>query len=125
MAIALQGVGDKGERTSQHGCPSASYEQERQNLHVLSAAEGDEGKTQGTQHQTDGVGLLHGGETGYDHGPADAAYGLNGVENTRPVARRLVGLGLWGISIPHGERHGVDYIGPHVEEGSPAEELHQ
>ena len=125
VAVALQGIGDQRERTGEHGCPGTTYQQERHNLHILVRTEGNECKAQATEHQTDGIGLLHGGETRNDGCPDYRAHGLQGVENARPVACRLIGLGLRVGSIPDGERDGIDHVGPHIQESGPAEELHQ
>ena len=55
VAIALQCIGDKGKRHSQHGSPRTANEQEGDELQVLIMQEGYHGKTDGTNHQTDGV----------------------------------------------------------------------
>ena len=125
MTVALQGVGDQRERTSQHGGPGTADEQEGEDLQVLAGAERDEGEAQSTQHETHGVSYLHGLETGDDGGPHHRAHGLDGIEHTRPVASHLISLVGRVGSVPDGQRHGINHVGPHVEERGPAEELHQ
>ena len=87
--------------------------------------ERDECKAQGTKHDADTISHLHVLETGNQRGPHHRAQSLDGIEHARPVAGSLISLGLRVVSVPDCLGDGTYHIGPHIEQGSPTEELYQ
>lgn len=124
-AAALKGVGHKGEGHGQHGCPGKTDENEGHKEQIGIGAIGHQGKADGSDEQTQGIGCLGALELGKHESPAHAAHGLHGKEHTHPVAGVLIGAARGVEGVPHGVANGAASVGPHVEECRPAEELHQ
>ena len=58
VSVALQGIGDKGERHGEHGSPRTADEQERNKLELQVVQERHHGKTYTAQHEADAVSHL-------------------------------------------------------------------
>ena len=56
VTIALQGIRHERERHRQHGSPTATYQQERNNLQVFVRTERNEQETNTPNNQTDRIG---------------------------------------------------------------------
>ena len=125
MAVALKGVGDKGKRHGEHGCPSTAYEQEGQYEHVLVADKRHKGKAYSADNQAQGVSQLLVLEIRKRHSPQHRPDGLPEEQHANPVARLLVALGNHVGGVPYGFGNGTVGVGPHIHKGSPAEELYE
>ena len=78
-----------------------------------------------TQYKTDTISELGIGETRQYGSPHHRTHSLNGIEHTRPVGCLLIGVGGGIDGAPDSLGDGIDYIGPHIEHASPAEELYK
>ena len=130
MSFAGEGVGKKGERIGQGGRPGATDEGEGNEKYVGVVDEIGGDETYGTKDKTDGIAQFRVLDLGNDHCPEYAAHGLYGIEDAHPVACFLIGGGGYiEFTVDNGCGEGIGSdstvgIGPHKEEGCPAEELY-
>jgi hypothetical protein len=125
VAIALQGIGDKRERHGEHGSPAGTYHEERDELQELIMDERYHRKSDAADDKADSISQLRALELRQDDCPYHAAHCLNGKEDAHPVASLLKGFRGRNGGVPYGLSDGAGGIVPHIEETSPAEELHQ
>ena len=82
-------------------------------------------KTDGTDHQTHGIGQFRILELREQGGPDDRAYRLYGKEDAHPVTGLLKSLAGRIGGVPYHLGNGACRIVPHIEHGRPTEELYQ
>ena len=118
-------IGEQREWQCQHCSPSAANEQERNEQHVLVVNEQCADESRCAKQKADDVRCLERFEARNHHCPNHRAHGLNGKEHAHPVLGD-VACGVFAGDGPvdvFGD--GTMGVGPHIEECSPAEELHQ
>lgn len=114
VTIALQGIGNEGERHCQHGCPTGTNHQKWDKLQVLVVKEWNESKAHTTDNQADCVCHLGILELRKNHSPKHTTYCLNSEENTYPVTCLLELCRFWIGSIPNCLGDGTGRIVPEI-----------